>query len=65
MSNVSLIRSETDTAPHSIEAEQQLLGALMVNNDLASTVGAIIQPGDFFDAIHEWSAPPEVVQQLG
>lgn len=53
MNNLSLIRPDTDAAPHSTEAEQQLLGALLVNNDLASAVAAIIQPGDFYDAIHE------------
>lgn len=53
MSNVSLIRPDAAPAPHNIEAEQQLLGALLVNNELAGAIGAIIQPGDFYDPIHE------------
>ena len=52
MNNVSLIRPDAIPMPHSIEAEQQLLGALLVNNDYAAQIGAIIQPGDFYDPIH-------------
>lgn len=53
MSNVTMIRPDAAIPPHSVEAEQQLLGALLVNNDCATTIGAILQPGDFYDPIHE------------
>jgi len=38
--------------PCSIEAEQQLLGALMIQNDLADRIGGKIEAGDFFDPVH-------------
>ena len=39
-------------APHNIEAEQALLGALLVNNDIAATVGGFLEPAHFFESVH-------------
>lgn len=39
-------------APHSIEVEQQLLGALLNNNDVYDRVAAIIEPDHFYDPVH-------------
>ncbi|NHQ74817.1 replicative DNA helicase [Roseovarius gahaiensis] len=39
--------------PHSIEAEQQLLGALLTNNDVYDRVASIIQPHHFYDPVHQ------------
>ena len=41
-----------DTMPHSIEAEQQLLGAILTNNDVYDRVAAIIGPQHFYDPVH-------------
>jgi replicative DNA helicase len=41
-----------DTMPHSIEAEQQLLGAILTNNDVFDRVASIIGPQHFFDPVH-------------
>ena len=38
--------------PHNIEAEQALLGALMVNNDVYDRVAAILRAEHFFDPVH-------------
>lgn len=43
---------EIQAAPHNIEAEQALLGALLVNNDVYDRVSAIIEPHHFFDPLH-------------
>ncbi|MDD4616069.1 MAG: replicative DNA helicase [Alphaproteobacteria bacterium] len=40
------------TPPHNIEAEQALLGALLVNNVVYEKVGEILQPSQFFDPVH-------------
>ncbi|MGB0498078.1 MAG: replicative DNA helicase [Rubricella sp.] len=40
------------TLPHSIEVEQALLGAILVNNDVFDRVDAIIEPHHFFDPVH-------------
>ena len=41
-----------ETMPHSVEAEQQLLGAILTNNDVFDRVAAIIGAQHFFDPVH-------------
>ncbi|MHA6323482.1 replicative DNA helicase [Roseivivax sp. CAU 1753] len=41
-----------DTMPHSIEAEQQLLGAILTNNDVYDRVASIITAKHFYDPVH-------------
>ncbi len=41
-----------ETMPHSIEAEQQLLGAILTNNDVYDRVAALIGPQHFYDPVH-------------
>ncbi|MEP1355026.1 MAG: replicative DNA helicase [Tateyamaria sp.] len=43
---------DAETMPHSTEAEQQLLGAVLTNNDIFDRVAAIIQPDHFYDPVH-------------
>jgi replicative DNA helicase len=38
--------------PHNVEAEQALLGAILVNNDVFDKVNAIVQAEHFFDPVH-------------
>ncbi len=58
MSEVAQIRrddSETeasDVVPHNIEAEQQLLGAILTNNDVYDRVAGIINESHFYDPVH-------------
>ncbi len=40
------------TQPHSIEAEQQLLGALLTNDQIYDRIAAIVTPAHFFDPVH-------------
>ena len=45
--------SEVSTGvPHSIEAEQQLLGAILTNNDLFDRVASIVRAEHFYDPVH-------------
>ncbi len=44
--------AESQPLPHNIEAEQALLGALMVNNDVYDRVSGIVQAEHFFDPVH-------------
>ncbi len=44
--------ASAETMPNSIEAEQQLLGAILTNNDIYDRVASIIQPRHFFDPVH-------------
>ena len=41
-----------DLMPHSIEAEQQLLGAILTNNDIYDRVAAVINANHFYEPVH-------------
>lgn len=40
------------SVPHSIEAEQQLLGAILTNNDLFDRIAQILRAEHFYDPVH-------------
>ncbi len=41
------------TAPHNIEAEQSVLGAILVNNDAFYRVSDFLEPKHYFEPIHQ------------
>src|SRR5258708_3533318 len=41
------------SAPHNIEAEQSLLGAILVNNDAFYRVSDFLEPRHFFEPLHQ------------
>ncbi|MFW2587504.1 replicative DNA helicase [Sagittula sp. SSi028] len=41
-----------DTMPHSIEAEQQLLGAILTDNEIFDRVATLIRAEHFYDPVH-------------
>jgi len=41
-----------ETMPHSIEAEQQLLGAILTNNEIYDRVASIIKSQHFYEPVH-------------
>ena len=41
------------TAPHNIELEQALLGAILVNNEAFYRVSDFLEPRHFFEPIHQ------------
>src|SRR5215475_13741262 len=47
--NPPLFRS----APHNIEVEQALLGAILVNNDAFYRVSDFLEPEHFFEPLHQ------------
>ena len=58
MNDVATIRAvktepETETLPHNIEAEQQLLGAILTNNDIYDRIAALVKPDHFFEPVHQ------------
>jgi len=57
-SNILKLTSDTATptyrsAPHNIEAEQSLLGAILVNNDAFYRVSDFLEPKHFFETVHQ------------
>ncbi len=41
-----------ETMPHSVEAEQQLLGAILTNNDVYDRIASLIGAQHFYDPVH-------------
>ena len=57
-SNILKLTSDTATptyrsAPHNIEAEQSLLGAILVNNDAFYRVSDFLEPKHFLETVHQ------------
>ena len=48
----SPIPDEATNLPHNIEAEQQLLGAILTSNDVLDRVDDLVKPDHFHDPIH-------------
>ncbi|MEM8572394.1 MAG: replicative DNA helicase [Pseudomonadota bacterium] len=48
----SALESATGELPSNVEAEQALLGAMLVNNDVYDRVASVVQPEHFFDPVH-------------
>jgi replicative DNA helicase len=44
---------ETESLPHNIEAEQQLLGAILTNNDVYDRIAALVKAEHFYDPVHQ------------
>jgi replicative DNA helicase len=42
----------TRSQPHNVEAEQALLGALLVNNDVYDRIASLVEPRHFYDPLH-------------
>ncbi|MDR5651903.1 replicative DNA helicase [Ruixingdingia sedimenti] len=64
MSDIATLRSslpatpaatpeEPEALPHNIEAEQQLLGAILTNNDVYDKIAALVKADHFFDPVHQ------------
>src|SRR5512147_141075 len=41
------------SAPHNIEAEQALLGAILVNNEAFYRISDFVEPRHFFEPVHQ------------
>ena len=52
LQGTAVAATPADQLPHSIEAEQQLLGAILTNNDLYDRIASIIGPQHFYDPVH-------------
>ena len=48
----ALPHNEIAVIPHNFEAEQSLLGALFMNNELSDRVSAFLEPRHFYDPLH-------------
>ena len=45
--------AEAEAFPHNIEAEQQLLGAILTNNDIYDRIASLVKAEHFFEPVHQ------------
>ncbi|MFN3646390.1 MAG: replicative DNA helicase [Gemmobacter sp.] len=45
--------ADPEPLPHNIEAEQQLLGAILTNNDIYDRIAALVKAEHFYDPVHQ------------
>jgi replicative DNA helicase len=45
--------ADQDILPHNVEAEQQLLGAILTSNDVYDRISSLVKPEHFFDPVHQ------------
>jgi len=50
---LSINHTEENKLPSNIEAEQSLIGSVLVNNDIIDEISNIVNAGKFFDPIHK------------
>ena len=53
LSPARAVAAEPEALPHNIEAEQQLLGAILTNNDVYDRIAQVVKPEHFFDPVHQ------------
>ena len=49
---LTLASTEENKLPSNIEAEQSLIGSVLVNNDIIDEISNIVNSSKFFDPIH-------------
>jgi replicative DNA helicase len=47
------VNADMEALPHNIEAEQQLLGVILTNNDVYDRIAALVKPDHFYDPVHQ------------
>ncbi len=53
MEKLNLVKSTFDQLPNNIEAEQAILGSLLVSNEIYDEISPFIKSNNFFDPMHE------------
>jgi|TARA_B100002052_G_scaffold288435_1_gene304604 replicative DNA helicase len=53
MEKLNLVKNTFDQLPNNIEAEQAVLGSILVSNDIFDDVSPIINSNNFFDPMHQ------------
>ena len=51
--NLSLVKNQFKELPNNIEAEQSVIGSILVNNDIFDEISTIISSINFYDPMHQ------------
>ena len=53
LTKIRQVGAETqESVPHNVEAEQQLLGAILTSNNVFDRIAALVSATDFYDPVH-------------
>ena len=53
MEKLNLVKSTYDQLPNNIEAEQAILGSLLVSNEIYDEISLYVESNNFFDPLHQ------------
>ena len=51
--NLSLVKDKFKELPNNIEAEQAVIGSILVSNEIFDEIGSIISSINFYDPMHQ------------
>ena len=51
--NLSIVKDQFKELPNNIDAEQSVIGSILVNNDIFDEISTIISSNNFFDPMHQ------------
>ena len=52
-SNLSVLKENFKELPNNIEAEQSVIGSILVNNEIFDDISTIISNSNFYDPMHQ------------
>ena len=51
--NLSIVKDQFKELPNNIEAEQAVIGSILVSNDIYDEISTIIESSNFYDPMHQ------------
>ena len=52
-SNLSVVKNKFNELPNNIEAEQAVIGSILVTNEIFDEINTIVSSGNFYDPMHQ------------
>ena len=53
MANLDLVKNNLEELPNNIEAEQSIIGSILISNDIFDEINTIITSQNFYDPMHQ------------
>ena len=53
MNNLKIVKNNIKELPNNIEAEQAILGTILVSNEIFDEINTIVSSNNFYDPMHQ------------
>ena len=53
MSNLNIVKNQPEELPNNIEAEQAIIGSILISNEIFDDINVIINSNNFYDPMHQ------------